>query len=388
MKRLAIISTHPIQYNAPVFKLLAADPNLAVKVFYTLGTSAAEVVDKGFGKKISWDIPLLEGYEYQFLQNVSKNPGTSYFRGVINPAIIPEIEKFAPTDILVYVLSFDSHLKVLRYFKNKVNVYFRGDSTLLDENGGIKLLLRRIMLSWTYRYIDKAFYVGTNNKQYFLRHGVKEQNLIFAPHAIDNERFGDDALHREESRRIRENLGIPESHIVFLFAGKFEKKKNPLLLLSAFKQLNKQDVSLVLVGNGVLETELQQTAAGYNNIHFLPFQNQTRMPAVYRAGDVLVLPSSGPGETWGLCINEAMASGLAVIASNKVGCAVDLVHENENGFIFEADSVESISDTLKNCSSRSADELAEMGKASRAIIADWSFKHIYEAIRKTLYITT
>lgn len=133
MKRLAIITTHPIQYNAPVFKLLAANQKLILKVFYTLGKPSADVVDKGFGKKIAWDIPLLEGYEYQFLHNTSKNPGTSYFKGVINPTIIQDIERFDPTAILVYGWSFDSHLKVLKHFKNKVSVYFRGDSTLLDE---------------------------------------------------------------------------------------------------------------------------------------------------------------------------------------------------------------------------------------------------------------
>ncbi|MHA6249252.1 glycosyltransferase family 4 protein [Pontibacter sp. CAU 1760] len=387
MKRLAIITTHPIQYNAPVYKMLASTPELEVKVFYTLGEAYGDRVDKGFGKKISWDIPLLEGYEYKFLQNASKNPGTSYFKGVINPAIISEVEKFSPTDLLVYGWSFDSHLKALRHFKNKVNVYFRGDSTLLDEKEGIKLLLRRIILSWTYRHIDKAFYVGTNNKKYFLKHGIKDHNLIFAPHAIDNDRFGDDTLHKDESKRIRENLGISENHIVFLFAGKFENKKNPLLLLNAFKKLNKQDVSLLLVGNGILERALRQEAAGYDNIHFMPFQNQTRMPAVYRAGNVFVLPSSGPGETWGLCINEAMASGLAIIASDKVGCAVDLVQENQNGFIIEAGSLTSISDKLEVCASKSAHELSEMGKASKAIIAHWSFNHICGAIKTVLSTT-
>jgi glycosyltransferase involved in cell wall biosynthesis len=384
MKRLAIITTHPIQYNAPVFKLLAAEQKLILKVFYTLGKPSEEVVDKGFGKKIAWDIPLLEGYEYEFLENTSKDLGTSYFKGVINPTIIQDIEKFNPTDILVFGWSFDSHLKVLKHFKNKVNLYFRGDSTLLDERKGFRLVTRRLALRWTYKYIDKAIYVGTNNKQYFLKHGVKERNLIFAPHAVDNNRFGNDALYREESEQIRKELGIPENHVVFLFAGKFEKKKSPLLLIKAFKQLDQQNISLLLVGNGVLEKDMRQEAAGYANIHFLPFQNQTRMPAVYRVGNVLVLPSSGPGETWGLCINEAMACGLAVIASSKVGCAIDLVQDNRNGFIFKADNTADMVDKLSICSIKSEDELINMGNASRAIIANWSFDHICEAIITTI----
>ncbi|GAA4426858.1 hypothetical protein GCM10023188_09350 [Pontibacter saemangeumensis] len=388
MKRLAIITTHPIQYNAPVFKLLAAEKDLSLKVFYTLGKSSEGVIDKGFGKKIDWDIPLLDGYEYQFVHNTSKNPGSYYFKGVINPSLIQDIESFNPTDILVFGWSFDSHFKVLKHFKNKVNVFFRGDSTLLDEKKGVKLLLRRLVLKWTYRYIDKAFYVGTNNKQYFIKHGVKERNLIFAPHAIDNERFSDDAVNNEGSEQIRKKLGIPENHVVFLFAGKFEKKKNPLLLIKAFKNLNQSNVSLLLVGNGALEDEMQQEAAGSANIHFLPFQNQTRMPSVYRAGNVLVLPSSGPGETWGLCINEAMACGLAIIASNKVGCAVDLVQANKNGFIFEADNIDDLLDKLEGSSSIQADALAEMGNASKRLIESWSFNKIREVIITALHRNT
>ncbi|PRY15746.1 glycosyltransferase involved in cell wall biosynthesis [Pontibacter ummariensis] len=380
MKRLAIITTHPIQYNAPVFRMLASDPALLIRVFYTLGKTSVDIIDKGFGKKIDWGIPLLEGYDFRFVPNTSKDPGTSYFKGVVNPTLIRELEAFQPTNLLVFGWNFKSHLKVLRHFKNKVPIYFRGDSTLLDEEKGGRLFMRRLALTWTYHYIDKAFFVGTNNKQYFLKHGVKEKNLVFAPHAVDNERFGNDLLYQEEGEKIRNQLGIPKEHTVFMFTGKFEKKKNPLLLIQAFQKLNKKESSLLLVGNGALEGELKKKAEGEPNIYFLPFQNQNKMPAIYRAGDVLVLPSSGPGETWGLCMNEAMASGLPVIASTKVGGAVDLVQESKNGFIFESCNINCLEESLQQCLNKTKEELAAMGKVSKTIIANWSFQHICEAI--------
>jgi glycosyltransferase involved in cell wall biosynthesis len=384
MSRLAIVTSHPIQYNAPIFKMLASQPHLDVKVFYTLGEAYSTYKDKGFGKTISWDIPLLGGYRYEFLSNTSLKPGTSHFKGIINPTIIKSIEAYQPTAILIYGWSFMSHLKVMRYFKDKVPIYFRGDSTLLDEQKGIKVLLRRLVLTSVYKNIDKAFYVGTNNRQYFLQHRVKEQNLVFAPHAIDIERFGDDHAFAGESELIRSRLGIPAHHTVFLFSGKFENKKSPLLLIKAFKELNKKQVDLLLVGNGELENFLRSEAEGEGNIHFLPFQNQTKMPAIYRMADVFVLPSGGPGETWGLSVNEAMACGLPVVVSNKVGCAVDLVMEGINGFIFEAGSQESLSEKLSVSVTKSKTELRSMGDASREIIKGWSFNNICSAIIENL----
>jgi hypothetical protein len=74
-------------------------------------------------------------------------------------------------------------------FQGKVPVLFRGDSTLLNEQPGVRKKVRRIFLRWVYKHIDHALYVGTNNKQYFLTHGLKEHQLHYVPHAIDNERF-------------------------------------------------------------------------------------------------------------------------------------------------------------------------------------------------------
>jgi glycosyltransferase involved in cell wall biosynthesis len=388
MSRLAIVTSHPIQYNAPLFKMLASQAGLSVKVFYTLGSSYTSIEDKGFGKTIQWDLPILEGYEYEFLENVSQAATTSYFTGIINPFLIQKIKEYQPSAIIIYGWSFKSHLKVIRYFYRKIPVYFRGDSTLLDEEPGIKLLLRRVFLKWVYKHIYKALYVGTNNRKYFLMHGVKKENLIFVPHAIDNKRFGDEILYSHAGRQLRNELNIPEQNIVFLFSGKFESKKSPLLLLKAFKKLQLQNVSLLMVGSGVLEDSLKIEAVECSNIHFLPFQNQMKMPAVYRAANVLVLPSGGPGETWGLAINEAMACGLAIIASTKVGCAVDLVHDSKNGYIFESRDIVSLYEKLVLCALKSKSELDSMGHVSKEIINVWSYENVCAAIINSINNST
>jgi glycosyltransferase involved in cell wall biosynthesis len=374
MTNLAVILTHPIQYYSPLFRKINESGKIELKVFYTWSQAQGKKYDPGFGKEVDWDIPLLDGYDYTFVNNISKKPGSNHFNGIVNPTLIREIEEWNADSVLIIGWNFNSHLKAMRYFKGKIPVYFRGDSTLLDERSELKKIARRFFLRWVYSNIDYAFYVGTRNKEYFLAHGLKPAQLIFAPHAIDNERFYDkDGSYRQKALEWRRSLGIKDDDFVFLFAGKLEPVKNPMLLLKAFMQLNlSREINpsispgnskshLIFVGNGILESALKnyvtlrtrQVGTGkahcdnYCKIHFLEFQNQSIMPIVYRLGNVFVLPSVS--ETWGLAVNEAMACGLPVIVSDKVGCSVDLVEQDKNGYIFKSNDEEELINVMSLC---------------------------------------
>ena len=386
MKRLAIITTHPIQYNSPLFELLTRRNKIAIRVFYTWGESVLQdKYDPGFKKVINWDIPLLQGYDYTFLKNTSKEKGSHHFNGIKNPEIIQSINSFRPHALLVYGWSFVSHLKVMRHFKKNIPVLFRGASNLLDNTAFFRNVLRNVCLKFVYRYIDKALYVGKSNYDYFVKAGLKRPQLIFAPHAIDNDRFrcGFPGC-RSTAQALRTALKIKVKDFVFLFAGKLEEKKNPALLLEAFAQCGFQKgIHLVITGNGVLETDLKKKYSGYQGIHFLDFQNQLQMPSVYEMGDVFVLPSKGPGETWGLSVNEAMANGKAVIVSNKCGCAADLVENNLNGFIFKSGNLGELRELLKKIQ---ADKitLENMGAASAKKIKEYTFENLAKTIEATV----
>lgn len=378
MKKLAIITTHPIQYYAPVFRLLAKSCDL--KVFYTLGQHSQ--YDQDFKQNITWDIPLLEGYGYLFLTNTSKSPGSHYYGGINNPTLIAEIESFKPDSILVYGWSYKSHLKAIRYFSGKIPLWFRGDSNLLDEKPGLKKYVRHLFLKWVYHHIDKAFYVGSANKAYFKKFGLKEKQLIFAPHAIDNNRFGEN--RNPEAQQLRDSLGLKDKEYLIVFAGKLEPKKDPELLLNAFIKLNKTNVHLLFVGNGVLEESLKDTS--YPNVHFMDFQNQSHMPVIYQACDLFCLPSKGPGETWGLAVNEAMAAGRAILVSHRVGCAIDLVKDEKNGAIFEAGNLASLQHKLTILLEK-PEKLIEMGKQSAKEIKNWTIEKQAQCINNELHAT-
>src|ERR1700752_1695452 len=121
MKKLAIVSTHPVQYNAPLFRLLAERNKIQLKVFYTWSQSeSGSIFDPGFGIEKKWDIPLLDGYEHCFVPNTAADPGSHHFTGIKNPGLVNDIKEYQPDAILVYGWNFHSHLKVMRYFKGRV----------------------------------------------------------------------------------------------------------------------------------------------------------------------------------------------------------------------------------------------------------------------------
>jgi glycosyltransferase involved in cell wall biosynthesis len=221
--------------------------------------------------------------------------------------------------------------------------------------------------------------VGANNRNYFLTHGLAEECLVFAPHAIDNDRFAEpDEDYNREAGIWRRNLGIEPDDIVLLFAGKLEPKKNPFFLLDLLKAIPSGKFKVLMIGNGVLESKLKELAAEDGRILFLDFQNQRKMPIVYRLADLFILPSEGPGETWGLAVNEAMASGRPVLVSVKAGCAIDLVRDKRNGLILKGSREECINFISALLTDKTG--LPEMGLYSREIIREYSLQKVADAI--------
>ena len=341
-----------------------------------------EKYDPGFGKSIQWDIPLLDGYEYEWIDNSAKDPGSHHFTGIDNPGLIACIQNWEANAVLVYGWSFKSHLKVMRYFKNRIPVFFRGDSVSMGQGRNLKFIIRKVFLKWVYRNIDIALYVGTHNKEYFKSFGLKESQLVFAPHAIDNDRFFESEDNKTRAAEWRKRLGILPGEIVFLYAGKLDENKNTTLLINGFVNVRESKMHLLIAGNGIIEERLKKDFGKNKNIHFLPFQNQSMMPVLYGMADVFVLPSLS--ETWGLSINEAMASGKAVLVSDNCGAAIDLVKNGVNGFIFRSGDETDLTDKMAQFLEPQTD-LQKMGKASLEIIRNWNYEKDCMAI-ESLFI--
>lgn len=384
--RLAIVTTHPIQYNAPFFRALTQSASIDVKVFYTWSqTQENNKFDPDFGRNIQWDIPLLEGYDHEFVPNNASKPGSDHFLGIKNPTLVQTITQFKPDALLVYGWNFYSHLRLMIYFKGKVPVWFRGDSTLLDDLSKTKLkrFLRKIVLKFVYRFVDIAFYVGSYNRHYYEKFGLFPEQLIYAPHAVDNDRFSmDNAVRNKKAEQWRSQLGIGESEKVILFAGKIEAIKNIEFLLTSFLAYQLSDLHLVLVGEGPLKGKLMAASAHDNRVHWLGFINQAEMPIVYRMSDIVILPSLS--ETWGLCLNEAMASGRCIAASTSCGASVELVAEGKTGWTFNSQNEQDIVNLFDLWKFTSRSELLSMGQLALKKVQDFNYQQFCKKIENML----
>jgi glycosyltransferase involved in cell wall biosynthesis len=190
------------------------------------------------------------------------------------------------------------------------------------------------------RSFDGFCYVGRRNHEYLQHYGVPEKRLFFSPHCIDNEMFSSKA--RAEARPRD-----PSSPKSVLFAGKLQRIKRPGDVVRALALVGKAGgpVQAVFAGAGELEGELRREAAQSRVLaQFLGFQNQSRMPSIYSAADVLVLPSEW--ETWGLAVNEAMACGTPAVVSDTVGCGPDLVEAGLTGLVFPVGDVDALAQAI------------------------------------------
>ena len=336
--RLAIVLSHPTQYYSPWFRWLRAHTTLEFRVFYLWEFGVTARRDPQFQTTFQWDVDLLSGYDHEFVPNTARDPGTHRFGGLRNPTLPARLAAWRPTALLCFGYNWASHLRAILWARlHRVPLLFRGDSHVLGR--GAPALTTRLALRALYAQFSAFLSVGAANRDYFLTLGVPPHKIFHAPHSVNHALF-DPAhpAHQAAATALRAQLNVPPSTRVVLFAGKLVPDKQPRELLQAFLALRPRDAALVIVGDGPEKSALHALArdAAPGTVHFLPFANQTEMPARYLLADLFVLPSRGHYETWGLAVNEAMHLGTPALVSDLVGCQRDLVTDGETGWVFPA----------------------------------------------------
>jgi glycosyltransferase involved in cell wall biosynthesis len=339
--RLGVLATHPIQYFSPLYRRLAETPEVELRVYYAHRPTPEEQ-GVGFGVAFEWDVDLLDGYDHRFLRNVAARPDTEHFTGCDTPEIAEIVERERFDAFLVNGWQVRSYWQaMLACWRAGTPVLVRSDSQLPTDRSALKRTVKRALYPRFLGRVEAGLATGTRSAEYFRYYGA--QRVVRSPHFVDNARFRAEAASaRSRREELRRGWGIPRDAFVLLFAGKLVEKKRPADVVRAVARSGRGDVHVLVAGEGELRGDVEREARALGvGLHVAGFMNQSRIAEAYAAADAIVVPSDAR-ETWGLVVNEAMASGLPALVSRDAGCSVDLVLEGRTGHTFDCGDVESL----------------------------------------------
>lgn len=348
--RLLYLVSHPIQYQAPLLRRIAVEPGLSLRVAFERVDTEQGYFDDGFRTRVRWDVPLRDGYDSVALAETS---------------LASEIG--AADVVWLHGWASPMRLKALALARvNKRPVLMRGENQdqAMPDGRGLKGWIKRRYLGWIFRRCAAFLAVGSGNADYYRARGIGSERIFSVPYAVDNAGFAERAAGADLAK-LRRDFGLPADRPVVLFAGKFQRRKRPDLMIEAWKRLAEPRPILLMVGDGEMRAELE--AMRQPGVVFAGFRNQGELPAFYALADVFVLPSES--EPWGLAVNEAMACGTAVVVSDQVGCVRDLVAD-DCGAVVPCGDAGALAAALARVLAASH----AMGQAAARRVARWDFE--------------
>jgi glycosyltransferase involved in cell wall biosynthesis len=376
--RLAILVSHPIQYFVPLFKHLARQPEIDLTVVYCSLHGAEAGRDPGFRRSFAWDVPLLDGYRYKLLRNYWPGQLGEGFFTRLNPGVVREFQRGGYDAVIIFGWrDFTYCLGLVAAYLSRLPWIMGGAGISLfeDDARGLKKLLKKLILGTIFRRTGAFLVRGRSHELSYERYGVTPGRFFFMPMAVDNEFF---SIHSDRAKphraTIRARYQIPSDAVLLLFAGKLLPGKRPQDILAVLARLQAvvPQLCAAFVGEGELRPflEAEMRRLGLNNAFLLGFKNLSEMPEMYAMSDVLVMPSNH--EAWGLVTNEAMATGLPVVVSNRVGASMEIIRDGDNGFVYPVGDIDSLARIVRRVAEDPS--LRErMGRRSREIIQGISY---------------
>lgn len=381
--RLAHVVSHPIQYQAPLLRRLANEPGLVMKTFFLTDAGAQPFHDPGFNRVVKWDVPLLEGYDHQFIAR-----GLPLPLKFNQPARCAWRRSFAAGRFHAVWLNGYAHGPLLRAFAAAkglgMRVLVRGESH--DGLRRTEPRWRRATQRALFRHVDAFLAIGSANRDFYLARGARPDRVHLAPYSVDNDYFRD-RVAAASSRRaaLLRELRLSPSLPIVLFASKLQPRKRCGDLLRAYEAIREQaPAQILIVGDGTESASLAEyaRARGLGEIRFLGFKNQSELPAYYDLCDIFVLPSDA--EPWGLVVNEVMNAGKPVVVSDAVGAARDLVPHGRSGCVFPVGDVGALAAQLRVLIEQ-PDLRQRLGANARALVDDWGIDATVAGIRAALH---
>lgn len=396
--RLAYLVSHPIQYQAPLLRRIAQQPDIALTVLFGSDFSVRGYKDEGFGVELAWDVPLLDGYTSEFLPKL-RDTGTVSAASPISHGLYSRLQNpdRTPAFDALWVhgyASVNALQAILAANALGIPVLLRAEGWLGDrDRDPWKLGLKHLFFSALGQGIAAVLPIGTRNAEYWQHYFGNTVPQFPMPYAVDNDWFA----HRTEAAApqaaaLRASLQLDPARPVILFASKLQTRKHAGHLLAAYAQfVTSRDFAtapyLVIVGDGEERERLeaQCRALKLDSVRFAGFRNQTELPAFFHLADVFVLPSQH--EPWGLIVNEAMAAGLPVIVSSDVGSHIDLVTDGLTGYVYPVGDIPALTHSLTRIFATPT-TAAEMGHAAQQRMTTWSFTEDLCGLHAALAHTT
>lgn len=375
--RVAIVSGHPTQWEGPLFARLARHEALDIHVYYRSREGLGAAPDAEIGVVFDWDTPVLEGYQHSFLDRPPS--------GLIAFARALARERYDA----VIVEGHDEwpmRVGILTSLMAGVPVIHRLDSELRAEHGA-KGLLKRRLLPLLFGRMRAFLPLSSLAVQYLETHGVPRDRIFLAPYTVDNDWYAAVCADWRQKRDVaRAELRIARDAVVAVAVLRFVDRERPLDFVAAAEALQRQnqEVVFLLVGDGPQRAEIEQRihTARSGRVILPGFRPLSDLPRFYAVADMFVHP--GVRECWGLSVNEAMACGLPVIVSDRVGAGHDLVRHGENGLRYPAGDVEALASCMAQLAHDSERRRA-MGQSASARISTWSYERsigsILDAVR-------
>lgn len=263
-------------------------------------------------------------------------------------------------------------LRVIRWCAaNGVPCFLFGDSNIRGDNTtGLRAVAKRAVVGWVVRRCAGVMPCGTLGRDYFVKYGADPARVFFFPYEPDYDLIR--SLPAEAIDRARARFQLDPNRRRLVYSGRLVPVKRVDLLIDAFAAIadRRPEWDLLIVGDGPLRAELEAhvPAALRDRITWTGFLGeQSEVSALYRLCDVLVLPSDY--EPWALVVNEATAAGLAVVASDSVGAAAELVREGVNGRTFRRGDLPSLTDALLDVTDPATIDARRA--ASAGVLEDW-----------------
>ena len=363
-KHVLLLSNVPSPYFSPVFSLLGESAEWKLKTCYI----------SAWNEGVAWSPQNATSFLNPGDTVLSQQPlaigGWSNKQMRATCSLLRRVIKQQPDFFLIYGYTQLPQLFLTGWALLRNTPFaIAGDANYYsDKATGWKRRVKKYWLGWLAQRAAAIVTVGAACRMFWESYGALPDQLFHVGFAVDNEFFREAAIQQKhKAAELKREWGW-ESRTVFIYVGRLITRKNVHLIISALQSLANLPVALLVVGDGEERGVLESLAEQSPYIRFVGAATQNELPLFYALSDALVLPARE--EPWGLVINEAMASGLAIISHRHCGAVLDLVDE-QNGFVLQGFTVEEMASAM-SCITQDCIRLKSLKQKSLERIRDWS----------------